>query len=255
MKTIALDFDGVLCDSAPELAISGYRGANVARSQSLLKIPPDAFMHHFRSLRPVIETGYESIILAELILRDCPLAKIRTHFRASRKRIMDDYGLNRKEMIMLFGNIRDQWINDDCSGWLDAHVFYPGVVNSLHNFLKSGCCIFIITTKEKRFAIKLLKSQGIDLPQNNVFGLGEGRKSKVLYDLTQKPNLRKNTLCFVEDRLRTLEKVCFDKRLNSVQLFLATWGYTTREQIKIAKRTSRINLLKLNSFATLCKGV
>ena len=252
MKIIALDFDGVICDSVRELAISGYRGAGIARCERVGDTPPKEFMNDFIALRPVIETGYESIILAELILRRVESSeRIIGNFKANRRRIMDDFGLTRNEMIKLFGNVRDQWINEDLDGWLACHSFYPGILRILDDFVKQERQVFIVTTKEKRFAYQLLKSHNVDIPKTHIFGLRDGRKSTVLKDVIQANRRKNSTICFVEDRLKTLEVVGNDKRLAAIELYLATWGYNTPKQRRKARDSSRIRLLTISNLARL----
>ena len=252
MKIIALDFDGVLCDSARELAISGYRGAGVVRFRNSFHLPPEKIIDQFISLRPVIKTGYESIILCELILRGVAPKEIKRDFKILGKQVMDEYDLTPKKMITLFGNVRDQWIKNDLSGWLVSHSFYPGVLVTLNTILKKGYHVFIITTKEKRFAIHLLKSHRVKIPESHIFGLNDGEKTEVLRKLIKRFGRREGgTICFVEDRIKTLEAVINDKRLDCVELYLASWGYNTSDQKKNAENNPRIKLLGLDGFTQL----
>src|SRR2546425_682348 len=55
-------------------------------------------------------------------------------------------------------------------------------------------------------------------------------------------------LWFVEDRIRTLEDVKREPLLDGAGLFLAGWGYTTREDRAAARHDDRIVLLSLDRF-------
>ncbi len=62
----ALDFDGVICDSAVETAITGWKAAGQIWNDMPRTVPP-AMIERFREVRPIIETGYESILAMRLI--------------------------------------------------------------------------------------------------------------------------------------------------------------------------------------------
>jgi hypothetical protein len=77
---VALDFDGVLCNSVGESTRTAYRCIQEHYPEVLQDTewdkdpkdgnPPDWLMFKMRQLRPVVETGYENILLARLMLED-----------------------------------------------------------------------------------------------------------------------------------------------------------------------------------------
>ena len=59
---------------------------------------------------------------------------------------------------------------------------------------------------------------------------------------------------FIEDRVETLEKVALMPGLESVQLYLAKWGYVTEEQLIVAEKLqNRIEIINEDRFAKVCK--
>ncbi len=108
--------------------------------------------------------------------------------------------------------------------------------------------IVVVTTKEGRFARKLLARQGVDLDPAQVYGK-EARRPKrtILRELVADGDAAR--LWFVEDRIRTLEDVKQDEALAGAKLFLAAWGYTTADDREAAQRDARIVLLTLARFA------
>ena len=62
----ALDFDGVICDSAIETAITGWKAAS-GIWQDMQGSAPEAIVARFREVRPIIETGYEAILVIRLL--------------------------------------------------------------------------------------------------------------------------------------------------------------------------------------------
>ena len=65
MRVLALDFDGVICDSAPETALTAWKGCRELWPQGP-EFTPD-LQTRFCRLRPVMHTGFEAIPLMRLI--------------------------------------------------------------------------------------------------------------------------------------------------------------------------------------------
>lgn len=63
----ALDFDGVICDSAVETAITGWKAATFVWPDMANTVPEEKHIEKFRELRPQLETGFEAIIFMRLI--------------------------------------------------------------------------------------------------------------------------------------------------------------------------------------------
>ena len=68
----ALDFDGVLCDSCGESSLSAVKAAKVRWPWVFEQV--DAAMEEWiveqmYTLRPVVETGYENLLLVRLLMR------------------------------------------------------------------------------------------------------------------------------------------------------------------------------------------
>ena len=76
---IALDFDGVLVDSAQETALSGFHAAKALWPGAgwltrRLRRPDQmaALVQNFEAIRPCLETGWESTILLHLLAECAP---------------------------------------------------------------------------------------------------------------------------------------------------------------------------------------
>ena len=97
----ALDFDGVLCDSAYETGMTGWRAARTLIS-GLPDLPPSDFAKRFSAVRPMLMTGYEAIIMAQLIDRDED-ARISQDFAAASSQFMSENQTSVDELKALFG--------------------------------------------------------------------------------------------------------------------------------------------------------
>lgn len=111
--------------------------------------------------------------------------------------------------------------------------------------------MYIITTKQTRFCQLLLRRNGIttdSVSDDHIYGFGMGSKITVLKKLITMPENTGKTVCFVEDRFETLEKVSLSMLGQPLELFLATWGYNTQKSKEVADKHPFINLLDLNTF-------
>ncbi|XP_060969764.1 uncharacterized protein LOC115706477 isoform X2 [Cannabis sativa] len=236
----ALDFDGVLCDSCGETAVSAVK------------------------VRPVVETGYETLLLVRLLLETripsirkssvsegLTVEGILDNWLKLKPVIMEEWDENREILIDLFGKVRDEWLENDFHTWIGANRFYPGVPDAL-KFASSR--IFIVTTKQGRFADALLRElAGVTLPPERIFGLGTGPKVEVLKQLQKKPEHQGMKLHFVEDRLATLKNVIKEPELDGWNLYLVDWGYNTQKEREEAASIPRIRLLELSDFSMKLK--
>ncbi|KAM0825080.1 hypothetical protein ACQ4PT_069795 [Festuca glaucescens] len=184
----ALDFDGVLCDSCGESSLSAVKAAKV-RWPWVFELV-DATMEgwiveQMYTLRPVVETGYENLLLVRLLVEilvpsarhssvseGLSVQEILENWLKLKPTIMSEWNEDRDSLVDLFGRIRDDWIENDLPGWIGANRFYPGTADAL-KFSSSE--IYIVTTKQGRFAEALLKElAGIEIPSERIYGLGTG---------------------------------------------------------------------------------
>lgn len=259
----ALDFDGVLCDSCGESSLSAVKAGKVRWPWVFEQV--DAAMEEWiveqmYTLRPVVETGYENLLLVRLLVEiripsarkssvadGLSIQEVLENWLKLKPTIMSEWNEDRDSLVDLFGRIRDDWIENDLSGWIGANRFYPGTADAL-KFSSSE--VYIVTTKQGRFAEALLKElAGIEFPSERIYGLGTGPKVKVLQQLQQMPQHQGLTLHFVEDRLATLENVIKEPALDQWNLYLVNWGYNTQKEREEAEGISRIQVIDLPDFS------
>ena len=244
----ALDFDGVLCDSAAEMAVTAWRaGAQIWPAWDVPE-PPSEYLSRFLRLRPVIETGHQSILLMRLIDNGLGDETIALQFPELCTRLLEETEHPPAGLVRLFAQARDIWIDRDLDDWLSRHTFYPEVIKT---FAKKAITdpVFILTTKQERFVRILLQSRGIRLPADRIFGLDTGKsKEDVLEQLSQRSEFDGGRFHFVEDRLQTLIRVAGRRRLRHVLLYLAAWGYNTPKDREMAASIRRITIWDSSDF-------
>ncbi|KAK2361983.1 ribosomal RNA small subunit methyltransferase G [Trifolium repens] len=263
----ALDFDGVICDSCGESSLSALKAAKV-RWPSLFdgvdSTTQDWIVDQMHIVRPVVETGYENLLLVRLLLetrtpsiRKSSVAEglavegILENWSKLKPIIMEEWGENRDALIDLFGKVRDEWLEQDFAAWIGANRIYHGVSDAL-KFASSR--VYIVTTKQSRFADALLRElAGVTIPPERIYGLGTGPKVEILKQLQNRPEHQGLTLHFVEDRLATLKNVIKEPELDKWNLYLGNWGYNTAQEKEEAAAISRIRVLELSDFSKKLK--
>ncbi len=235
----ALDFDGVLCDSAVETALTGWKVATQVWPDMAGTTPNDLQIKQFHALRPHLKTGYEAVIFMRLLQQGETVEHIQANIQSFFVQFASEVPL----LKSLFGKTRDQWIQNEPEEWIAMNVLFPGVAEKLRQL--AGRAWYIVTTKQERFVEKILEANQIELP-SDIYGLDRRiSKSAVLTELIYMHP--KEKICFIEDRLATLLKVRSNEDLSEVELQFVDWGYNTEQDREKAKELG-IPIIALPEF-------
>ncbi|MGJ0428767.1 HAD family hydrolase [Methylobacter sp.] len=228
----ALDFDGVICDSAVETAITGWKCAGQIWDDMPGPVPSQSLIDQFRLVRPTIETGYEAILAMRLLHLGETTDAIYSDYAGKTQALMQDAQVTVNDLKKLFGETRDAWIDSALAEWVDMNPLFSGIGDKLRRLGQQGLW-YIITTKQERFVRQILKANQVDLPDAHIFGLDRNMsKQEVLKELQEKHP--QQPIHFVEDRLPTLLNVQKNDELASIKLIFALWGYNTDEDKTVA---------------------
>jgi len=253
MSVFALDFDGVLCDSARETGLTGWKAAATIWGDMAGARPPLSLLEAYCRVRPVIETGYEAILMMRLLRDGEDPAELFETFPHRIPAAVERSGLDTAGLKRLYGAVRDRWLREAPREWLALSPLYPGTDRVL-NGLPPGIDGYIVTTKQERFAARLLEYHGARFTAARIFGLDRGlTKEAVIRRLMARyPGA---PIHLVEDRLATLKRFLARPDLAAVRLHLACWGYNTPAERREATRL-KIHLLEaLNLPEILNDGV
>ncbi|GAB4263032.1 MAG: HAD family hydrolase [Methylomicrobium sp.] len=242
----ALDFDGVICDSAVETAMTGWKAAcrlwPDMSEASLSKASIDCF----RRVRPAIETGYEAIIAMRLIHLGISDHDICVGLEGHKQRVLDELDIAVDDLKRLFGEVRDRWIHEALDEWLAVNPLFDGIAEKLRNLTDARQSWWVVTTKQERFVRQILNANRITLSDDRIFGLDRNKsKERILLDLVERQP--EGQFVFVEDRLPTLINISRNPALESIRLQLADWGYNT-EQDRLDAVKQGIELIGLDDF-------
>ncbi len=241
----ALDFDGVICDSSIETGITGWKTASQLWDDMSGELPEESLFDSFRHVRPVLETGYEAILIMRLLFQGVDADTLLNNFPQQIQAIIQKHNLDTEHLRQLFGKTRDMWIENNLRQWIAMNPLFPGIAEKLRTLNKQGSW-YIITTKQERFVKQILQASHIELADERIYGLDRNMsKVAVLQQLLKThPD---QSICFIEDRLPTLHSVIQHEDLTAIQLFLASWGYNT-DQDRSAVHNSPITLIDIEQF-------
>ena len=229
----ALDFDGVICDSALETAITGWKTAGQIWSD-MTGPAPDVLVSDFREVRPLIETGYEAILAMRLLYQGYDKQQIFEQYQILTRALLEQAGVSVEQLKSMFGATRDHWIATNAADWITQNPLFPGVAECLQRWQGQRDWL-IITTKQERFVHQILAAHDIALAADYIFGLDRNlSKVQVLEKWMARYPAR--PLVFIEDRLPTLLNVAKQPALQNVQLQLALWGYNSSAEQQVAIR-------------------
>ncbi len=248
----ALDFDGVICDSAAETAASAWKAAEHFWPGRFPDTAPDEYLQAFRLVRPYLETGYQAIPMIKMLRDGLPTEAFATRLDERVDAIMAEIGQNKTSMVHAFGNTRDEWIRADLDNWISWHDIYPGVLEALLAATAAGHDLRILTTKQERFVNAILAAHGVNIPAEYIWGLG--RQESKEDQLARLLDDGSTDLYFLEDRLETLRRVEARDDLRPVRLYYADWGYGTPADLAAASSDDRITVLHLRDFPNFLAG-
>ncbi|KVH89057.1 hypothetical protein Ccrd_008930 [Cynara cardunculus var. scolymus] len=148
----ALDFDGVLCDSCGESSISAVKAAKVRWPELFATVDSameDWIVDQMHIVRPVVETGYENLLLVRLLLEmkipslckssvaeGLTIEGILENWSKIKPVIMEEWSENRDALVDLFGKVRDEWMEKDLATWVGANSFVEDRLATLKNVIK-----------------------------------------------------------------------------------------------------------------------
>lgn len=229
----ALDFDGVICDSAIETAISGWKAACQLWPE-MNEPAPQNLIEGFRQVRPIIETGFEAILTMRQLFLGSSVDSIYAEHKQQFATLKQQTQISDEQLKTLFGDTRDRWIAAEREHWASMNPLYPGIAEKLQR-LGQHSTWFVITTKQERFVKEIFAANAIELADEHIFGLDRKLSKIEVLSLLQQRH-PEHEIHFVEDRLPTLTNVAKVTELADITLLFALWGYNTDQDKTMAKQ-------------------
>ncbi len=240
----ALDFDGVICDSAIETGMTGWKAAQKIWQEMPKSNPPESIINSFRQIRPFLETGYEAILIVHLLQQGMTIAELSQNYPYQLNALINREHLNAKRLKQLFGTTRDNWINQSPHEWLSMNPLFAGIAQRLETLTDSTW--YIITTKQKRFVKQILNHYQINIKDQYIYGM-EAKQSKQETLLKLSVRHPSQDIIFIEDRLLTLVDISKNAQLKNIKLQLVDWGYNTLND-RLSAQQYPLEIIMINQF-------
>ena len=80
--------------------------------------------------------------------------------------------ISRELVKNAFKNVRMNWMLNNTDEWLKMHKFYDNAIETFKMLYQNRCNLYICTTKDKKFTLKLLEFAGLlgCIHEENIFG-------------------------------------------------------------------------------------
>jgi phosphoglycolate phosphatase-like HAD superfamily hydrolase len=240
----ALDFDGVICHSAVETAITGWTAAQSLWPDMRDERISEKEIQQFRAIRPCLEFGSEAVIIMRLLQQSVAMSPLCDGYNQQIKSVIEAEDLDLNELQTLFGDTRDSQIQNNQLEWINNNPLFEGISEKLKTLAQDDWVI--VTTKQERFVKAILQANQISLDETRIFGLERKLNKQTLLAMLQKENPDR-PITFIEDRLPTLLGVLDNPQLQSIKLQLVDWGYNTERDRELAYKKD-IDVIGLGEF-------
>ncbi len=215
---VAIDFDGVICDSIDECLLTSYRAYRSLRPSSPLPTEvPETFRREFHARRGFVRPSGHYYLLWEWI----------TGFPGIRlsPREFEALEASHREGVRAFEHAfhaaRDAFREAAPADWLALNPLYPGVVDTWPALL--AWPRYIVTTKDRAAVEAILSAHS--LVASGIFARGEMTKPDALRTICTRHGADPRDVVFVDDNALHLS----DARATGVTTCLAGWGYGPRD--------------------------
>lgn len=239
MQVLALDFDGVVCDSAQEVFLVGLR--------TFADFFPDsALVRRFLDAEPS-ERELDDLFSAFSDL--LPLGNRAEDFGVALRAIDDGVAIaTQKEYDRFYSTLDPSWLHafhsrfyeqraalrdHDCDAWTRLHSAYREFTDQLEA-MSERVRLAVVTAKDRTSARLLLAHFGLDALFAEELVLDKeigARKSGHLGVLQARVDVPFEAITFVDDKVNHLLEVT-DLGVGRV---LAGWGYNTDREYEIAR--------------------
>jgi phosphoglycolate phosphatase-like HAD superfamily hydrolase len=260
MRLLALDFDGVLCDSAHEIFPVALRTYAALRPSSRLAADhgdsvasvtaatlDDALYRSFCNLLPLGNRAEDFGVALDALDegRDLPDQEAYDAYRASR----DPEWL--AAFHRRFYEQRSVLRDGDRRAWLALHAPYPGFRSVLGTAARRSL-LAIASAKDETSVRVLLSSFGLDplFPPGSVLDKEAGvEKTDHLAALSERLGIPFQEITFIDDKINHLLKV----RSLGVTPVLAGWGFNTPREHRLARQAG-VPVATLDTIGSLLAG-
>ncbi len=222
MKTneplLALDFDGVICDSIDECLLTSYNAFYELEIDNVSKIPDD-IRTYFYKYRNYVRPAREYYLIHKAYNKNLQLMSFVT-FNKLEKQYRNESKLFEKH----FYKMRN-YLKKDEENWLSLHRIYDHIREF---FLFYNKKFFIVTNKDKDSIETLSEYFGFRKFIWDIYSKELSIKKEDLFNmifLNYRKHLENNKLVYVDDN----EWHLADIQHLTIEIYFAKWGYSGKQ--------------------------
>lgn len=241
-KIIALDFDGVICDSAAECLVSAYQAFASVRGVSFAPeadAVPDRWQDGFYRLRPFTRDGKDYLMVLHLLDIGVSIhtqADFDSESDARMRNLLEIYGAgSARDLDSRFQESRKAIRLRDEEAWMEMNPLYQGVAEALDRCRDGFDSIYVTTFKPTDAAARILRHHRIPLPEGQILGvdkIGESAdKNNHMERVRGMTSVPLEDIHYVDDQVSHLRAALG----LGVLCYLATWGYNNDQQAEEAR--------------------
>jgi len=246
MKILAVDFDGVISDSALKSlfvshnAYCKYFGSEVKRNfggelftfdnWEDIKKQYKKEMDYYHRLRSYIEISGDFFAIIKIMEEQIQI-KDQQEFIAYRNQLQFDYKFFRE----LFFKEKEKWQKKSFRKWFFLSPVFKEVIKGIQRFTKEGQKVVIATSNLGEAIHRAFQPEylGFKMDIGDIFDKNFGKhKAEHMQAIAKKYDAKLNEIYFVDDQLSYL----MGTDALGVHVFLAGWGYCTKTQKEEAKK-------------------
>lgn len=217
---VALDFDGVICNSVDECLITSWNAFQSWRGNEKLISSSEeisaSYLSTFRAARHVVRPAREFGLLWTMIeagvtnIDDCVFAS------AKQTHSIDWNGFEQR-----YFEQRNRFRKNDPEGWLALHSQYPQATAIWHQLVELAP-IYIVTTKDSESIRWFNQHWRLGIPENRYYTHNTGlNKHDSVMDILRRNHCPPERVYFVDDHPEHLKDVA----PTNVNCRWASWGF------------------------------
>lgn len=239
-KVLALDFDGVIWDSAGECYQVGWRAYQEMTGRVL---DGRVYERGFLRGRPLARTGHDFFHLLRMMEEnpERDLAQVTaSEFMAERSHHHEEA----VKFDRIFYILRAHYRDNEHDLWVSWQQPYPELLTVLEEWEEKFSGLALATTKDTDSAQSLLATTGRHWP---VFGKEfSEHKADQIHGIAQHYKVKPEEVLFIDDLLENLEQVV----PTGATVALANWGYNLPDSAHKAKEKN-YQVVGFDSLSTL----
>lgn len=258
MKVLAVDFDGVISDSALKSlfvshnAYCRYFGPEVKKNfggeqftfenWEQMKIDYKQEMEKYRRIRSYIELSGDFYVMIKII-ED----QLEVHNQDEFRKIRNQMNFNYQFFHELFFQEKEHWQKKDFGKWFFLSPVFTEVITGIKKFLAEGQKIVIATSNLGQAIHPAFHPDylGFHIDQRDIFDKNYGKKkSDHMKAIAAQYGIHFDEIYFIDDQLSYLEETM----ALGVHVFMAGWGYCTPEQKETAREEGITVIEEENDF-------